>query len=234
MNRMSRLVLLFSIAFAVLITSPAFLNKQFGPYPLMKTGDVTDLLTPLILIPLYWLMYQVSQDKAVRPGEGIAFLVVAAIWVEGQGMHLSANSIGHLLKDQTSGDPYALTYFYDEVLSHYLWHTGVIGLSALILWRQWRHPLAEGHTTLRLEGLAGAIYGFTYFVTIVEAGTAPIGVPFAIGVTLFGLTRGRRRLRQQPLLGFFFIASLLATILFGVWWLQWGGLPQFSEVGIID
>jgi hypothetical protein len=56
-NRLSRLTLVFSITFAVLIISPAFLNRQFGPYPLMKTGDVIDLFTPLILIPLYWLLF---------------------------------------------------------------------------------------------------------------------------------------------------------------------------------
>ena len=74
MNRLSRLTLVFSITFAVLIISPAFLNKQFGPYPLMKTGDVIDLFTPLILIPLYWILFQVSREKTPGPGETIVFL----------------------------------------------------------------------------------------------------------------------------------------------------------------
>jgi len=73
-NRLSRLTLVFSITFAVLIISPAFLNKQFGPYPLMKTGDVIDLFTPLILIPLYWILFQVSREKTPGPGETIVFL----------------------------------------------------------------------------------------------------------------------------------------------------------------
>ncbi len=58
MNAPSRLILIFALAFAILIITPAFLSQQFAPYPLMKTGDVTDVLTPVILIPLYWLLFR--------------------------------------------------------------------------------------------------------------------------------------------------------------------------------
>lgn len=234
MNRLSRLTLLFSILFAVLIIGPAIFNEQFGPYPLMKTVDVMDLFTPLILIPLYWVLFQVSREKTPSPGETIVFLVLAAFWVEGQGMHLSANSIGHLLKEMKGSDVYILTNFYDEVLSHYLWHFGLVGLSALLIYRQWQHPFVGERSGLGLESLAGFIHGFNYFVTVVEARTAPLGVPFAILVTIFTLVWGRKKLGQQPLLAFFFVACLVATILFAVWGIYWGGLPEFSEVGIID
>jgi hypothetical protein len=233
-NRLSRLTLVFSITFAVLIISPAFLNRQFGPYPLMKTGDVIDLFTPLILIPLYWLLFQVSRGKTPGLGEIIVFLVLSAFWVEGQGVHLSANSIGHLLKEMKGGDVYILTNFYDEFLSHYLWHFGLVGLSALLIYRQWQHPFVGERSGLRLESLAGFIHGFNYFVTIIEARTAPLGVPFAILVTIFTLGWGRKKLRQQPLLAFFFVAYLVAIILFAGWAVYWGGLPEFSKVGIIE
>lgn len=57
MQRLARLTLIFAILFAVFIIAPAFLNGQFAPYPLLKSGDVLDLLTPLVLIPLYWLLF---------------------------------------------------------------------------------------------------------------------------------------------------------------------------------
>ena len=97
MSSLSRLILIFAIVFAILIITPALLSQQFSPYPLLKTGDVTDLLTPLILIPLYWLLFR--QGKAPSTRETIVFLVFAALWTEGQGMHLGANSIGHLLEN---------------------------------------------------------------------------------------------------------------------------------------
>jgi hypothetical protein len=234
MKRLSRLALIFSIFFAVLLISPAFFSKQFGLYPLMKTGDVIDIFTPLILIPLYWLLYQLGQDKAPNLSESVVFLVLMAFWVEGQGMHLSANSIGHLLKEMTASDASVLTNFYDEVLSHYLWHFGVIGLSTLLLFRQWQNPFIGERAALGLESLAGVIHGFTFFIIVVEARTAPLGIPFAILVTLFGLVWGWKKLRQQPLLAFFFVTYLVATIFFAGWAIYWGGLPEFSEVGIID
>jgi hypothetical protein len=149
-------------------------------------------------------------------------------------MHLSANAIGRLLKGMETNDAYVLTYFYDEVLSHYLWHGGVIGLSALLIWRQWKNPLADEQSVLWPESLAGLIYGFTYFTIVTEGGTALLGVPYAGLVTLFSLGWGWKRMRQQPILTFFFVSAVAATILFACGAIRWGGLPQFSEVGIIE
>ena len=52
MSRLTRLILAFSVAFAVFFVGPPVLSSQFGPHPLMKRGDVLDLLTPLVLISL--------------------------------------------------------------------------------------------------------------------------------------------------------------------------------------
>jgi hypothetical protein len=68
----------------------------------------------------------------------------------------------------------------------------------------------------------------------VEAQTAPLGIPYAVIMTLFGVIWGRRRFGNQPLLLFYFITGLAAVVLFAIWWIYWGGLPEFSEVGIID
>ena len=56
MSRLSRLILVFSVLFAVFFMGPPLPGVQFGPYPLMKVAELFDLLTPLILIPLYWLL----------------------------------------------------------------------------------------------------------------------------------------------------------------------------------
>lgn len=234
MNRLARLTMVFSILLAFLIASPAVFHQEFGPYPLMEIGDVIDLFTPLLMIPLYWLLFQVDRQKAPTWRETLVFLILAAFWVEGQGMHLAANSIGHQLKEMQGTDAQALTYFYDEFLSHYLWHFGLMGLSALVIYRQWKHPFVGERSGLVIESLAGFIHGLNYFTTILEGRTAPLGIPFAILVTMFTLVWGRRKLRQQPLLAFFFVAYLVATILFAAWAIYWGGLPELSQVGIIE
>lgn len=233
MKRLPLLILAFSITFAAFLIAPAFLGRQLGAYPLMTTGDLLDVFTPLVLIPLYWLLFRATTDKAPGTWATIAFGILAALWVEGQGMHLSANSVGHLLKGLTGTPAYSLTNFYDEVLGHYLWHIGVVGISALLMLRQ-RGSIPSQQTTPWLPGVAGFIYGFTFFIIVIEGATTSLGVPFAALAALFGLVRGRRWLRQQPLLLFFVIAYLTATLFFVGWAIRWGGLPEFSKVGIID
>lgn len=232
MRRLSQLTLIFGIIFALLILSPAFLSSQFGPAPLLKVGDVTDIFTPIILFPLYWLLFRIDNDKPFSWQEVLTFMVFAALWAEGQGMHLSANATGHLLDDMKNTDVYQLNHFFDEVLGHYLWHIGVLGLSAVLLRRQWRNPFTE-RSNLRLESIGGLIYGATYFLMTVEAGTVPIGLPFALIVSLFGLTTGRKQLRQQPILMFFLVAHVFALICYIAWGVYWRGFPQFSEVGLL-
>jgi len=234
MKRLSFLILVFAILFAVFFIVPPLLSQQFSPYPLMKMGDIFDILTPLVLIPLYWLLYRLNEEKKATLSGVILFVVLAALWVEGQGMHLSANSIGHLLKDMKGSDAYHLTFFYDEVLSHYLWHFGIVGLSALLLWRQWHNPFREERARIWMLILAGVIYGITFFVIIIEAGTALLGIPFAILVTVSGWILGRKGMRQRPLLTFFLISYSIATVFFAGWAIYWGGLPEFSQVGLID
>ena len=233
MQRLPVLILAFSIAFLAFFFGPPLLGKPFSPYPLMKIADVFDIFTPLVLLPLYWLLYRLGQKEPLKLSGIIAFFVFAAFWAEGQGMHLSANSINHLLKGMESSDIYKLTYFYDEVLGHYLWHLGVIGLSAIIIFRQWRYPFIGEKAPLWPLILAGVIHGFSFFSIVLEGGTAPLGITFSMLVILFGLIWGRNSMRQQPLLMFFFISYAVTIILFIGWGLYWRGLPQFSEVGII-
>jgi len=235
MKRLSRLALLFSVLFLILITGPALLSGQFGPYPLMKYGDILDLATPLVLIPLYWLLFQLTPGQLPRQGQMLLFMVLTAAWAAGQGMHLSANSIGHLLGNMLDSDVYELTHFYDEDLSHYIWHLGLVGLSGLIIFRQRHHPIMEKAEGLPALIAAGLFYGFTYFLTVIEAGTAPLGVPFATIVTILGLNWARKKeLAQQPMTAFFVVGYGLATLLVIIWAIWQGGLPEFSEVGIIQ
>ena len=234
MQRLARLTLIFAILFAVFIIAPAFLSDRFAPYPLMKSGDVLDLLTPLVLIPLYWLLFQIHPHRPPSQKQMLVFFIFAALWIQGQGMHLVANSIGHLITADSSSEVKQLSYFYDEILSHRFWHLGLIGLSALLIYRQWQNPFIKQRSGLRLEITAGIIHGFIYFIDVVESATTVLGVPFAAGVVLFGLIWGRRHLRQQPILAFFFVSYSIACLFFLGWGIYWGGLPEFSQVGIID
>lgn len=229
MTYSSRTVVIFAVAFAILLMTPAFLNQQFGPYPLMKTGDVTDVITPMVLLPLYWLLFRLNKVPSTR--ETILFLIFAAFWVEGQGMHLSANSIGHLIASEPPNDQYTLTHFYDEVLSHYLWHIGMFGLAALMIWRQMQNIFTTSFA-LRAEAIAGVIYGVVNFVITIEANTVPLGLPAAVLLIIWGLSQ-RRQFRQQPLTAFLTIAHTITLVLYVIWYVRFGGFPEFSDLGLI-
>lgn len=234
MRRFIPVIFIFSISFAIFLLLPPFLNKQFALFPLMKTADVFDIITPLVLIPLYWLLYKGEEKISPGTGEVLLFLILAAAWVEGHGIHLSSNSIGHWLKGIDNSSIKNLTDFYDEALSHYLWHASIMGLSALIIVRQRKNPSAGELPVLWIPAIAGVIYGFTYFAIMIEGKTYPLGLPFALFVSLFILGWYRKSLRQQPALNFFLIAHLVALVLFALWAAMWGGFPQFSDVGIIE
>ena len=240
MRRLSLLTLLFAILSLVFITLLVFLRIKFPLYPLVSYQDVFDILTPLVLIPVYWLLFRQSAGNENSLGEEIAFMVLAAVWVEGQGMHLSANSIDNLIDalarsrviDIKTTDIYHLTYFFDEHLAHYMWHIGILGLAALLIYHEWRHPV--GLVTGWSAAIpAGIIYGFTYFCDFIEGQTVALGLPFALAIVLFGLTWGRSKLSQRPVLAFFFVTCMVAFLLFAGWGLYWHGFPQFSDVGLI-
>jgi hypothetical protein len=240
MKRLSLWTLAFALLSLVFFILLIFLRIPFPLYPLMSYQDVFDLLTPLVLIPIYWLLFRYAAGQAPGLVEDMAFLVLAVLWVEGHGMHLAANSISNLIEiisrgleyDVMGSDIYYLTHFYDEHLGHYLFHIGVLGLAALLICREWRHP-ARLVTAWGPTIPAGVIYGFTLFAIIDEGQTVLMGLPFAGLVTLFSLVWGRKKLGQQPLLAFLFVACLVALLFFVGWGLVWGGFPEITEVGII-
>ncbi len=240
MKRLSILTLVFAILSLVFIVLLVFLRFKFPFYPLLSYQDALDVLTPLVLIPVYWLLFRYSARDTSSLAEDIAFMVLAALWVEGQSLHLSANSINNLIEslarnqviDIKATDIYHLTYFFDERLGHYLWHVGMLGLAAVLIYREWRQPAGLA-TTWWATILAGIVYGFSYFSIFLEGQTVVVGLPFAIIVVVLTLIRGRRKLAQQPVLAFFFVACLVAFLLFAGWGLYWRGFPQFSDVGLI-
>jgi hypothetical protein len=235
MKRLPLFTLLFAVLSAVFFLLLIFLRIPFTLYPLMSYQDALDILTPLVLIPIYWTLFKLASSEEPKLAEEIAFMVLGSLWVLGQGMHLAANSVNNLSEglaakqviDILGTDIYTLTYFFDEYLSHFLWHLGVVGLASLLIYRAWRNP-ERLTTNWWYAGIAGFIYGLTAFMFFDEGQTAAmIGFPFSLIATLIFLIWGRKKLSQSPLLAFFFIAFLVALILLAGWWLYWG---CFTEI----
>lgn len=237
MNKKSLLTLVFAVLFAVFFLALILFRIPFPPYPLINYQDVLDHLTPLVLIPLYWMMFRYKNREGSPLREEITFMVLAAIWVLGHGMHLAANAVDNLAEglakkqvlDILDTDIYTLTYFLDEHLSHYIWHFGIAGLAGLLVYREWRYAAKEDFTWWATI-LAGVISGITYFCVFDEGQTVPLGLPFTFLISLFTLIWGRKKMTQQPIYAFFFIACLTAFILFAGWGLYWCGYPEILDV----
>ena len=231
---LSRQILLFATVPTVLILGVGPASKYVAAgQSTLKTGEMLGLFVPLVTLPLYWLLFKVGRNESPPRFQQIIFLVLAALWAEGYSISLTANAVGLRLQDVHAPGVHAFTHFCDEVLSHYLWHFAMIGLSTLLLCRQWQHPLNHKPSQLKIEGTAGAIYGAFFFGTVVEGGTVVIGLPFAALVTLFGLIWGRQRLRHQPLLAFSFVAYAFALILFAGWLIYWGEFTEPTKAGLL-
>ena len=228
----SSLILVFALAFAFFILAPPFLGQPFPIYPDMHWADVLDVLTPLVLIPLYWLLFTDSGRLRRTLNAVVTFLVLAALWTEGQGMHLSANSINNLL-GEGSTSLNQLVHFYDEVLSHYLWHIGVAGLSVLLVAVAWEPHSSTSRLPWAVIVPAAILYGFTYFAAINEGGTVPFGLPAAALIAIGLVAFRRRELRDYNLTAFFFWAYVVALLLFAIWGIWQGGFPEFTEAGLL-
>lgn len=240
MKRLSLLSLIFAVLFVVFFLLLIFLRIPFPIYPLMNWQDAIDILTPLVLIPIYWMMFLRVFKGNTNLGYELIFMVLIAFWASGQGMHLSANAINNLIGSLSKSQVldvretpiYQLTYFFDEDLSHYLWHIGILGLMAILAYGAWQYTSDE-QTNWQLVVPAGILHGFTCFCIVLEGGTWQMGFPFLAILTLLVGVGGRGKLVQKPVLAFFGLSSLFASLLFIGWGLYWGGFPQFSEVGLI-
>lgn len=226
------LILVFAISFTLLTLAPPLFDQPFYGYTLIHWGDVLDIFTPLVLLPLYWVLFTDAGrlHRVLTPV--LIFTSLGALWAQGQGMHLAANSISNLL-GAGGTELHALIHFYDEVLSHYLWHLGIIGLSILLVVVSTSDPVPGAVPHWRIIIPSAVLYGFTYFAAINEGGTVPLGLP-AAALIVVGLLIGKRNdIRTKNLIAFFFLAYLLSLLLFTAWFARWGGFPEFSEVGLL-
>lgn len=236
MQRSTRIAFWYAIAFvAFLIVPVAFRFQAPWPFPAgFYWQEVLDLLTPLVLIPLSWWLCGLDDERAGNLGR-IVFLVLAALWVEGQGMHLAANSIARPWEG-AAAPVGALAHYYDEILSHYVWHAAMAGLWALAIVRSFAYPYRTGRFPRRLAIPALVVLGVAWFVVVIESGTGPFDVPFTAVAFAYVLAevivRGRRHVEQSPVAAILGGSFGISLGLFVGWAAMWGGsLPQFTEVG---
>jgi hypothetical protein len=233
-ERLPRALLAYAVALAALTLVPPSLTASVGPPTGFTLQEATDLLTPVIVIPLAWYVFDLSGGLG-RMGL-VAFLVIAAVWIEGQAIHLAANAVGDAVPPdaveafvQTA--PGDLNHWLDEFLSHWLWHVGWVALSILLLAAASRAPAAPAGGVSMTAAAAGLVHGATFFVVSVEGVTTLLGIPASIVLLAWSASLARRGLAGRPVVVFFLVASIATLVGYVVWAATHGGtLPEFSKL----
>jgi hypothetical protein len=204
-----RALVVFALAVAVFHHLPTFAGDT--------AGDWVDLFTPFAVIGA----------AALVLGRGLPALVLVVaivggiLYVDGHGIHLAANSIGH---EDLSGDAEDVTHFWDEEWGHFEWHLGLFVLIGSFCLAERARPVQIGRGYAMVAAL---LLGATFFTSTVEGGTwwlelvaTAVFVPWAL-------------LTRRPLLGTCAGAFALCALLIGIWAAWHGGVPQFSEVDLL-
>ena len=145
-ERLPRALLAYAVALAALTLVPPSLTASVGPPTGFTLQEAADLLTPIIVIPLAWYVFDLTGGLG-RIGL-VAFLIIAAVWIEGQAIHLAANAVGDAVPPGAveaflGTAPGDLNHWLDEFLSHWLWHVGWVAMSILLLAAASRAPGAS-------------------------------------------------------------------------------------------
>jgi hypothetical protein len=200
----SRTLLAFAAAVFVFHHLPSLAGEA--------AGDWIDLLTPFAVIG--------TAAFVIGRGASTLVLVVAVIgavlYVDGHGIHLAANAIGH---EELTGEAKDVTHFWDEEWGHFEWHLGwFVLIGAMCLGgvkRPWLAPVCA------------VLLGWTLFTSTVEGGTwwleltaTAVLVPWAF-------------VAKRPILITVASAFGLAALMIGIWALWHQGMPQFSDVGLL-
>jgi hypothetical protein len=187
-------------------------------------GDVIDLLTPFAVIGA---AAAALLSLEARGWVLVAALIAAILYVDGHGIHLSANSIGNesdALQDED------IVHFWDETFSHIEAVLGWFGLVACFCWAESERGVpASDPISGRVVALTAVLLGWTFFTSTVEGGTWPIELAATAGFVLW-FARDRER---GPLLLASTSAYVLAALMIGGYAIWQGGVPQFTDAGLL-
>ena len=238
------LILLIVAPFALLIGRALV---QGGLIGYMRAADVGDLLllSPLYAVILIYLLYYMSSYEApVRLM--IAFIALSFLFIFGQAMHLTANSINTFateVRDYKAilpEDLYTLIFDLDERLSHWILLAAAIGL--IVAWFAYDRlelspPLFPENPILIV--LVGAIWGVVMTISVIEARMVILSILVILALGAYWIWQWRHSGEQlmnfairRPYTGFVIILVIFSLTFFLVWGVSFGGFPQPSEIGL--
>lgn len=241
----------------VIYSRTKFLYKD-----VLTWSDVLDFFAPYFVMPFYLYFYYKCREqeiialilrtnkerKTLLVLEILVYFLLVVAWIQGHGMHLSANSVHNVIDREyfSYTNPDAAHHrsvlvnlehvvdFWDEKLGHEAWHAGIYGLQAILVWRGCGSNIYSFSDVLRIFASA-VVYGFILFCAIIEGGTPHIGIPYIIfTLTVFASKHSFTKIRRCGLLLYFFVGTTLAAVLCSWWgWFTNWTFVEFSEMGLL-
>jgi hypothetical protein len=235
---LARALFAFAAALFVFLLFPPFLKGDVGLVHGFTGQELSDLFTPLVTMPLLVVAFEATRQMGIRAR--VVLIILVSIWVAGQGIHLATNAIGDLFPAGPEREAFYLTaggqldHWFDEVLSHWLWHVAWLGMLGMLLWvaaaggAPERDRLDEASRTVRLpvvvSAVGGLIHGFTWFVVTDEAGTWPLAIPATVLLLVLG-SLARKREAGGVISTFIVVGSALTILLYAIWIASYGWPP---------
>lgn len=235
-TELPRALLAYAVALTIFLLVPPTLKATVGPPRGFTLQEAAHLFTPVVVIPLAWLV--LDRAGGLRGRTLVAFLIIGAVWVEGQGLHLGTNAIGDVFPSGPARDAFYATdagdldHWLDEVLSHWMWHLAWAALSVLMLWTATRPSVAQPRPVRgAMTVLAGLLHGITFFFVTAEGATTALGIPLSIVLLGWG-GRQLRRGSAHPIVWFLVVASA-TTVLADLGWIALHGWPLVEPCEVL-
>ena len=198
--------------------------KPLGDLGQTRVADWVDLLTPFALLGCAAMV--LLRAGAAR-GQWVLFGIGGVAFALGHGLHLAANSISNVA-DETVADA-TIVHLWDEVVSHWIWYTGLFLVLASLAW-----ALRSVEFRLGIPGVVlGVLVALTLANTYIEGATPWLGLAFLTCGVLTSLAwRGSSVARLLLLVGG---VGLVLLVGWGAYWYlaDQSVFPEFSELGWI-
>ena len=198
--------------------------KPLGSVGETRVADWVDLLTPYAILGCAAMV--LLRAWATR-GQWVLLGVGGITFTLGHGLHLAANSISNVADQVVAGA--SIVHLWDEVVSHWIWYTGLFLVMAAVAWALRDQELAVGAPDM----VVAVLVAVTLVNTYIEGATPWLVLIFLAAGLIAGLMW--RPATVSRLLLVVGGAGLVLLIGWGVYWFAADGsvFPEFSELGWI-
>ncbi|RUS25981.1 hypothetical protein BC938DRAFT_471393 [Jimgerdemannia flammicorona] len=258
---------MFTCAIAMLLFTALPVVVNFPNVTEWFSGDTLfRLFDPLVTLPLNWFVLAQAEVMVYggiprfwgtlteRTVISLLFLVGAAIYVQGHGIHLASAMFKHPIENFNDAHPdlvlqYPVLYdiyldmedLWEHKVAHYMYAFGGMWMSwcVCLAYRSQEHPRVSGPTTLSLWIGGIIVYGLLLAGVAIEF---PYGLYVGlVYVIVFGAVLGTTLLRRGAfvfwsrgramVLQFYFDACCVALIVIVAWIAKYGLINRKAAIG---